>query len=73
MTIKVSDKLPKNSILRSGTLIIGVPKHDVDDPMAPAARSLEAALQKKIAEANIGTERDQKSETKSSKKLTEDT
>ena len=59
--------IPKNSILRKGTLIVGVPRQATqlpepsssplpqdskDDPMAAAANSLEDGLQKQIAERN---------------------
>jgi hypothetical protein len=63
MTYSKGYRIPDNSILRQGTLIVGVPKRDDSDPMAPAALSLEKALQKKIAERNGGTEQSQKSES----------
>ncbi len=59
--------IPKNSILRKGTLIVGVPRQATqlpepsssplpedskDDPMAAAENSLEDGLQKRIAERN---------------------
>ena len=67
MTYGVGYKIPKNSILRRGTLIVGVPRQATqlpepsssrlpedsgDDPLAAAANSLEAVLQKKLAEVN---------------------
>ena len=55
--------IPKNSILRRGTLIVGEPKRDESDPMAPAVQSLEEGLQKQIAERNARTEQSQKSES----------
>lgn len=60
MTYSFGRGIPANSILRQGTLIVGVPRKKTqsqeqsaaDDPMAAAATSLEAALQKKLAEVN---------------------
>jgi hypothetical protein len=49
MTYSFGRGIPANSILRQGTLIVGVTKRN---PMAPAVQALEEALQKKIAEAN---------------------
>ena len=63
MTYSSGWGIPKNSILRRGTLIVGVPKRDESDPMAPAVQSLEEGLQKQIAERNAGTEQSQKSES----------
>lgn len=63
MTYSFNRGIPKNSILRRGTLIVGVPKRDESDPMAPAVRSLEDGLQKQIAERNGGTEQSQKSKS----------
>ena len=63
MTYSKGYRIPDNSILRQGTLIVGVPKRDDSDPMAPAALSLEKALLKKIAVRNGGTEQSQKSES----------
>ena len=56
--MRVGYTAPPGSILRQGTLIVGrqtPADSSQDDPMAPAARDLEAALQKKLAEANGGT------------------
>lgn len=61
MTFSVGYRIPDNSILRQGTLIVGVPKRDDSDPMAPAAMALEEALQKKIAERNGGAVASQQS------------
>lgn len=63
MTYSSGWGIPKNSILRRGTLIVGVPKRDDSDPMAPAALSLEEGLQKQIADRNRGvTDSPQQSE-----------
>jgi hypothetical protein len=57
MAFGVGNRIPDNSILRKGTLLIGVPrqKPSDSDPMAPAALSPEEARQTKLAEANSGT------------------
>ncbi len=62
MTFGVRWGIPKNSILRRGILIVGVPrqkpqlpKQSKADPMAAAALSLEEGLQQSIAERNAGT------------------
>ena len=60
MTFGVGYRIPDNSILRKGTLIIGVTKRD---PKVPAVKSLEETVQKQIAEQNGGTEQSQKSES----------
>ncbi len=68
MTFGVRWGIPKNSILRRGTLLIGVPRKKTqapmpsssplpkdsenNDPMVAAMNSLEDELQKQIAERN---------------------
>lgn len=44
MTFKVGYRIPDNSILRRGTLIVGVPKRDDADPMQPVVDQMERAL-----------------------------
>ena len=58
MTFKVGYKIPKNSMLRRGTLLIGIPRQKArlpeppDNSMVPAMNALEEGLQKQIAERN---------------------
>lgn len=61
MTFSTGWGIPKNSILRRGTLIIGVPRQKTQspepsdsDPMAAGAQALEDELQKSIADRNRG-------------------
>ena len=58
MAFGVSYKLPADSILRRGTLIVGVPRQEPpseqDDSMCSGVSALEASLQKSIAKANGG-------------------
>lgn len=45
-------RIPDNSILRRGTLIIGVPRQETpSDPMQPAADQIERFLEAKHAKA----------------------
>ena len=69
MTYSVGYRIPDNSILRQGTLIVGVTKRD---PIAPAVQSLEEEFQKAISDRNGGTKKAQKSEptTRKSKENT---
>lgn len=57
MAFGVESRIPDSSILRKGTLVIGVPrqKHSDSGPMAPATLSPEEEPQTKLAEANSGT------------------
>ncbi len=59
MAYGVSNKIPANSILRQGTLIVGVPRQEQQpgpqsDPMLSGMNALEVSLQRQLAEANGG-------------------
>ncbi len=58
MAFGVGNRIPDNSVLRRGTLIIGVPRRETpseqDDSMFSGMNALEASLQKSIAKANGG-------------------
>lgn len=57
MTFGVGYRIPDNSILRQGTLIVGVTKRD---PKVPAVKSLEEELQTAISDRNGRTAQSQK-------------